>query len=271
MGNNSIDNRIIIGLLFDGYKKRKMENRLYSKDDRIPKIIISEYLNLVERPSFNKFISLYKRNYILCESKVEPNFSIEEQQGLADTYDYINDFDFSKDEFNVFTTSLIIHMKLFSHCGDGSFGGSLRDSTAVLNDVNIDVVPPHIAKKVFNSYIPKKDYILEKYKKGDIFGYIEDCIKLNVELIKLQPFADGNKRTFRSLLNLQLKLLNIPPIYIPAKERQEYKKVLIKAIRDDDFKDIIQFYYYKICDAIITLDIKHSEILENNDIKKNTL
>ena len=69
-------------------------------------------------------------------------------------------------------------------------------------------------------------------------------------------------------MNLLLKLLNIPPIYIPSKERSEYKKALIKAIRDNNYEDIIEFYYYKICDAIITMDIKNSLIVEDESDKK---
>lgn len=259
------EKREFIALLFDGYKKRKEENRLYTRDDKVPKIIISEYLKLVGKPAFSNLISLYKKNYIACESRVEPNFTKEEEKGLGDVYDYIQDFDFNKDKFNVFVVSLIIHSKLYAYCADGSFGGKLRQTTAVLQDVNIEIPTAEDAKRIFNSYIQKGDYILEKFKNKDYFGYIEDCIRLNVDLIKLQPFADGNKRTFRSLTNLLLKILNIPPIYIPAKERDEYKKALITAMNDNNYDDIIQFYYYKICDAIITLDIKNSEILNENE------
>ena len=255
--------REYISLLFDGYKMRKLENRLYKNDDEIPKIIIQQYLELVEKPAFTALINDYKKRYIFCESRVETNISKEEQMGLADVYDFIQNFDFNKDKFNVFVTALVMHNKLYSHCGDGTFGGTLRQSTAVLRDLNVEICPPQEVKRIFNAYIPKNDYIFEKYNKGDIFGYIEDCIKLNVDLIKLQPFADGNKRTFRALLNLLLKKLSIPPIYIEIEERKEYKKALIKAILEDDYSDLIQFYYYKICDAIITLDINKSKVSDN--------
>lgn len=254
--------REFIQLMFEGYKKRKEDGRLYQKDDNVPQIIIDNYLSFVTKPSFNDLITTYKEKYILNESAVEPNMSKEERMGLADVYDFIKDFDFNKNFFNVFTTSMQIHNKLYKHCGDGTFGGHLRESTAVLQDVNIDIATPQEAKIIFNQYIAKNNYF-DKLKNDDIFGYIADCVKLNVELIKLQPFADGNKRTFRSLLNLLLKKINIPPIYIEQSEAIEYKKVLIKAMQAtslDDYNDIIQFYYYKICDAIMTLDINHSKV-----------
>lgn len=257
--------------IFEGYKARKNRNELYKIDDDVPKIIITSYLSLVDKPTFKHLITKYKKNYIFCESRVEQNITKEEQQGLSDVYDYIQNFDFNRDNFNVFVTSLMIHNKLYRYCGDGTFGGKLRESTAILNDLNIEVEPPEDAKRIFNSYIAKGDYISEKYNNGDIFGYISDCVKLNVELIKLQPFADGNKRTFRSLLNLLFKRINIPPVYIEINERDEYKRALIqamKATKEEDYNDIIQFYYYKICDSIINLDIKHSQVLELEEIEE---
>lgn len=261
------EQRQYISLIFEGYKKRKEENRLYVQNDNIPKIIIQEYMKIIEKPAFKDLISSYKKKYIFHESRVEKNTRKEEQKGLGEIYDYIQNFDFEKDEFNVFITSLIIHQRLYKYCGQG-FGGSLRENSAFLFDLNIDIASPEEAKKIFNSYILRRDYIFEKLNNGDIFGYIEDCIKLNVDLIKLQPFSDGNKRTFRALTNLLLKKLNIPPIYIEVDERLEYKKALIKAMQESDYNDIIQFYYYKICDAIITLDINNSEIHELQEKKK---
>lgn len=263
--NNTIN---YISIILNEYKKIKLQNILNNNNQNMPKIIIENYIKYVDKPSFKSLIDSYKKKYIYYEARVENNIRKEEQLGLAEVYDFIQSFDFSKNTFNVFITSLLIHQKLYSHSGK-EFGGTLRESTAVLYDLNIDVISPDEAKKIFNSYISKGDFLAEKLNKGDIFGYINECIKLNVELIKLQPFADGNKRTFRALTNLLLKRLNIPPIYIETNERAEYKRALIKAMKakcEEDYNDIIQFYYYKICDAIVTLDISNSEIHDN--IKK---
>ena len=268
---NTKETREYISLLFEGYKKRKLENRLYKHEDIVPKIIITGYINLVEKPEFSDLIDNYKRQYIFCESRVEENIEPELQEGLGLVYDYICDFNFETDKFNVFSTSLLIHSKLYSKCTDKSFGGLLRNHTAYLTDVNIEVPEPEEAKRIFNSYIPKGDFLAKEFNNKSIFEYIKDCIKLNVELIKLQPFNDGNKRTFRALTNLLLKRLSIPPIYIEIHERDEYKKALIKAMKNENsnsYDDLIQFYYYKICDAIVTLDIKSSKMMKSGKQKK---
>ena len=59
------------------------------------------------------------------EARVEKNTTKEEQEGLGKIYDYIQNFNFNKDYFNVFTTSLILHQKLYSCCPNPEFGGTL--------------------------------------------------------------------------------------------------------------------------------------------------
>lgn len=262
-----IDAREYIQIIFDCYKNRKIEHQLYEKNNFATKAMISAYLRYVKKPEFNIIVDQYKKNFIHNEARVEDNTSIEEKQGLGVVYDYINSFDFNKDKFNLFVTSLNIHCKLYSMCPYSSFGGKLRDNTAYLEDTNIEVMDCASAKKYFNSLILTSDKIFDKFYNGDFLGYIDDCIVQIVDLIKVQPFSDGNKRTFRALLNLLLKRINIPPIYIEKYEREVYKKVLIESMRTGNYESIINFYYYKICDSIMNLDINNS-LLDEKDFQK---
>lgn len=54
-------------------------------------------------------------------------------------------------------------------------------------------------------------------------------------------------------------MAGIPPVYVTYKERDEYLDGMAKAIRDKDYKpdysSIKKFYYYKICDSLVELDI----------------
>ena len=83
-------------------------------------------------------------------------------------------------------------------------------------------------------------------------------------IIRIQPFANGNKRSTRAFINLLFRLANIPPVYIENKERDKYQEVLQDAIINNNYKRLNNFYYYKICDSIISLDIN----LVNEDNKK---
>ncbi len=247
----------MLSLLQDGYQARKAMNKLYAKQDKMPKMIIEIYLNYVVKPKFDIIYEDYKRKYIYNESKVEENTTLEERKGLGAVYDFIQGFDVDHDYFNLFVTSLGIHSKLYSYCVPG-FGGKLRDSEVVMFDTCVDIPPAAEARRLFNLLIPLADYPFSSIENGDIFSYIDQCIILTTDLIRLQPFSDGNKRTFRALLNLLLKKIDIPPIYIEERERIEYKNALMEALEKRDYTWIIQFYYYKICDEIMALNPEES-------------
>lgn len=264
MNNNEA--RELILVLSRGYKLRKKTNRLYTTNDLIPQSIIEIYNKCVEKPYFKNIVEAYKKKYIYNEARVEKNVSRQEQAGLGEVYDYISNFDYSKDKFNIFITAMLIHQKLYSKCPNTSFGGELRDEQAIMRGTYIDVMPADEAKKYFNSFIANSDFIFEPLKEDNIFEYINICIKTTVKLIKAQPFIDGNKRTFRALLSLMLKRINIPPIYISLDEREEYKEALLEAMKNDNYHPIIRFYYYKICDAIVELDVNNSEIRKETSI-----
>lgn len=263
---NNEEARFFIKKMMEGYKKRKKEGNLYSSDNFIPENIITTYYGFVDKPKFSYIIKEYKKEFIFNEARVETNISKEEQMGLGEIYDYIENFDFSKDYFNIFVTSLLLHQKLYSKCPDPSFGGNLRDTDPIMYDLNMEIPTASEAKRIFNSYISSSNDIFKPLENNDIFGYINNCVILVTDLIKLQPFADGNKRTFRALLSLLLKKIDIPPIYVEVTEREEYKECLIRGMKYNDYTSIIRFYYYKICDAIMTLDIEKSHIHESEKI-----
>lgn len=264
---NNQEARTFICKMMQGYQKRKEENRLYSEDDFIPEHIITTYYEYVTKPEFHIIIDEYKKQFIFNEARVEKNTTKEEQAGLGKIYDYIQNFDFNKDYFNVFTTSLILHQKLYSCCPNPEFGGTLRDTDVILQDLPVEVPTAKKAKEEFNAYIATSNEIFAPLERDDIFTYINRSIKLTTDLIYLQPFPDGNKRTFRALQNLLFKRIALPPIYIETRERKVYKEHLVEALQEKDYSNITRFYYYKICDAIMNLDINRSEITETSQQK----
>jgi len=254
MDNKEI--REFIYTIFEGYKKRKNEQKLYNIDSKIPENIITSYYFYTEKTEFKEIVENFKQKYIYNESRVERNITMEEQAGVSEIYDYINNFNFNKEKFNIFVQSIVIHQKLYSKCNETSFGGKLRDSQAYLFDTNIEVLPPKDAIKFFQKFLGDSDKIMNELEDKNIFEYINACIKITTELIKAQPFSDGNKRTFRGLLNLMFKGRGLPPVYINVNERVEYKEALLKAMINNDYTSLNKFYYYKICDSIYELDIE---------------
>lgn len=138
------------------------------------------------------------------------------------------------------------------------FGGQLRSGSVVMHDFSVEVPDANVARDIFNSYLsPEKKEEFEKaLNNADIFSYIDYAVNTTCDLIGIQPFTDGNKRVFRSLLNLMFKEKGLPPVYVTSRERKAYHEALEKALVEHDYRDIDAFYYYKICDSIYELDFK---------------
>lgn len=94
--------------------------------DVINKEIIEEYYKYDKKKYYEEILKEYKVRYIYNESQVEGDITPEEQLGIAEVYDYISNFDFDKDYFNIFVTSLVLHEKLYSKCPGKGFGGKFK-------------------------------------------------------------------------------------------------------------------------------------------------
>ncbi len=138
------------------------------------------------------------------------------------------------------------------------FGGQLRTESVVMHDFHTHIPDAKEARDIFNEFLTseKREEFEKALANPDIFAYIDYAVNTTCDLIGIQPFGDGNKRVFRSLLNLMFKKRNLPPVYIKKKERKAYHDALEKALTTHDYRDLDGFYYYKICDSIYELDFK---------------
>lgn len=277
--------REYIEMLFIGYSNRKKENTLYNDSKIIPQIIILTYYTCVKTPKFNTIYEQFKDRYILSfqknfkerylynENKLEQVHTKEEQLGLRLVYDYIqkmNDFD----SINLYTIS-DIHEILFSKTPYPEFGGKYRTEERYLPNTGIDLLSPSLIVHEMNKLRDEiNDIVKEGIRLGSeidppkILEYIDKCVELKCKLIKIHPFGDGNGRSVRAFINLLFKLANIPPIYIENKERFKYGTAMNTALAEGDFSKIKKFYYYKICDSIISLDINYNKLKENENNKR---
>lgn len=283
-GFNEEEAKSYISLLFDGYINRKKENRLFEADTTIPRIIILAYYNCISKNFFNnvydefknKYITTknFKERYLYNENKLEDVHSREEQQGLRLVYDYIqnkNDFD----SISIYTLSEI-HEILFSKAPHPEFGGKYRTDERFLPNSGIDIVSPSLIVHEMNLLGKDIDLIIKeginlgnKIDPTKIIDYIDKCIDIKCKLIKIHPFGDGNGRSIRAFINLLFKLAKIPPIYVENKEREKYGEAMQLALGEGDLSKIKQFYHYKICDSIISLDSSFN--ITNTESHKKTI
>ena len=94
--------RDYISFLFDGYLKRKHAGTLYNVDSIIPQKIIEAYYQSVKNPQFKAIYGNFKQKYLYNESRIDLTLSKHEREGLAAAYDYVENYDFTTKDFNVY-------------------------------------------------------------------------------------------------------------------------------------------------------------------------
>ncbi len=255
---NKMEKIKYIQAIFDGYKNRKDSGNLYDFDN-IPQKVLENYYMYIENPVFEDIFNSFREKYIENESKLENVHEEKEILGLGKVYDHIQSYLAQKD-INIYLT-MKLHQILYSKCPHPEFGGKLRDIETYLEGSTIEtecyqIIPQKIAM-LYNSTNDLVNEGLLLGKSNDInqiFEYINKCIKLKCELIRIHPFSDGNGRTSRAFLNVLFKLAKIPPVYVVVNEKKEYHRAMNTAISQQDYSYINQFYLYKICDSILELD-----------------
>ena len=272
------DNKTLMNLLYSGYISRFKEGILFDTDSNIPLVIINFYLSQkMENDRVSKKIyKNFKTKYILCENLTEGiNVTLEDVKkvvkqsskshlhakeellGLADVYDYIQEFSFDNiSNLNIYVL-LNIHSKLFAHTKYPEFAGHFRESSARITGSLIELEEYNLISGKMALLYDEFNRILEY--KDDIEIYIRKCIRLHAKLIKVHPFFDGNGRSTRALNNLLMAYIGLPPTYIKLEEKAKYCKALEEAIIFNKTIKLEQFFFYKIANAIIETNEKYSD------------
>ena len=78
------------------------------------------------------------------------------------------------------------------------------------------------------------------YNKWDKYHPIVRAAFLHGELVKIHPFIDGNGRTFRLIMNMELMRSGYVPVIIKKDNRLKYYEALDKAHTTGDYTDFVK-------------------------------
>ena len=96
---------------------------------------------------------------------------------------------------------------------------------------------------------PPQSFEVQSKMQEFIKKYNENITKLHpielasfvhIEFVKIHPFIDGNGRTSRLLMNLELIKAGFPPVVIKLEDRLEYYKALDIANNENDYKPFLE-------------------------------
>jgi Fic family protein len=76
--------------------------------------------------------------------------------------------------------------------------------------------------------------------QGATLHPVERVARLHADFVKIHPFVDGNGRTARLLMNLELMKSGFPPVVLPVERRLQYYEALDKAHTKNDYEPFLQ-------------------------------
>lgn len=85
------------------------------------------------------------------------------------------------------------------------------------------------------------------YKTKALFFHpVELAARVHTDFVKIHPFTDGNGRTARLLMNLELMKAGFPPVVLPVEKRLEYYETLDAA----HIKGAYQPFLSLVCEIV---------------------
>ena len=125
-----------------------------------------------------------------------------------------------------------IHQLILKDIDNENAGRYRKENVTIKGATHI---PPDFVK------IPElMEKLVLNYEKWNKYHPIIQSALLHGELVKIHPFIDGNGRTSRLIMNLDLMNHGYNPVIIKKENRLEYYEVLDKAHITGDYTDFIK-------------------------------
>lgn len=144
-----------------------------------------------------------------------------------------------KDSLSVYD-SFKLNKDLFTYYPHPEFGGNPRQNNVVISGAKFEAVDYH---DIFNE-LAKVDVEIKSFfgnkdsmKASD---YIKHVIRTHHRITVIHPFPEGNGRTARAFMNVQLVCAGLTPIYIKVEEKKNYIVALEKADTEKNYDDLYE-------------------------------
>ena len=125
-----------------------------------------------------------------------------------------------------------IHTLILKEIDDENAGRYRSENVTIKGATHI---PPDFVK------VPElMEKLILNYKTWNKYHPIIQATLLHGELVKIHPFVDGNGRTSRLIMNLDLMKHGFNPVIIKKENRLQYYEALDKAHTTQDYTDFIK-------------------------------
>lgn len=187
----------------------------------------------------NSTLSLADTEKILLDMEVGRGYSVREIYEAKNLGRIIEFFSSKKYVEIDIDTIFLIHRMLITGIDDSIAGRFRKSGEYVRVGKYIAPVPEKVEALIKDS--------LYDYAHGEKF-FLDKISQFHLEFENTHPFCDGNGRSGRVLVNLQLQNYGYPPVIIRDKEKKNYYKTF--KIFDENRKNALtKILYLGLCES----------------------
>lgn len=147
-----------------------------------------------------------------------------------------------------------LNRKLFSHYPHPEFGGSTRQQNTLVIGAKFETAD---YQDIF-SELAKVDAEIQDYysHRAEIpmSEYVKHVVRIHHWITKIHPFPEGNGRTSRAFMNVQLVRAGMLPIYIKVEEKKDYINALARADETGDYDELYEIVFRLILRSYVELN-----------------
>lgn len=228
------------------YARNVFQNEYIYNDSRMEGLDVS-----MERASeIVTDIRLNMQNSEYCNEANEAFMSI------AGHYDMYRDIfaEPVKETLTVYDT-VSLNKKLFSHYPYPEFGGAIRQNNVLVLGAKFETVDYH---DIFNELAKVdsevRDYFA-RHKEISMSEYVKHVVRTHHRLTVIHPFPEGNGRTTRAFMNVQLVRAGIIPVYIKVEDKKAYTDALSRADTLQDYDELYEIIFKLIFRSFVELNL----------------
>ena len=133
-----------------------------------------------------------------------------------------------------------LNKDLFAYYPYPEFGGNPRQNNVMISGAKFETVDYH---DIFSELAKVDNDIKTFFEDKDkikVSDYIKHVIRTHHRITVIHPFSEGNGRTTRAFMNVQLVRAGLTPLYIKVEEKKNYIAALEKADTENNYDDLYE-------------------------------
>ena len=147
-----------------------------------------------------------------------------------------------------------LNRKLFMHYPNPDSGGTARQANPLVIGAKFETIDYH---NIFPELNMLDEVVRNYYSRRTempMSEYVKHVVRIHHRLTVIHPFHDGNGRTSRAFMNVQLVRAGMLPIYIKVEEKKDYLNALARADEFEDYDELYEIVFRLILRSYVELN-----------------